>query len=176
MAQPKIRYGWQVGAGLFQQHGDARNEGAAPGPGRVPEQRLLTTGLASRSVFPKPAKVGQDQVPGLKEPWESSGEGLLNLTLGLALRAWPRASDPPAPRAPCFRAQGSLKLQEPKISRGFLVPLPVHLRAEQEAGRRCASSSLRVLGGKEPSTACFWGDTSLTHSFILSLICNADTN
>lgn len=70
-------------------------------------------GMARRSVFPKPAEVGQDQVPGRKEPWESPGEVLLNLTLGLALRA----SDPPAPRAPCFRAQGSLKLQEPKISR-----------------------------------------------------------
>ena len=132
-------------------------------------------GVASRSLFPKPAEVGQDQMPGRKEPWEGPGEGLLNLTLGLALRAWPRASDPPGLRAPCFRAQGSLKLQEPKISRGFLALLPIRLRAEQEVGR-CARSSLRVLGGKEPSTACFWGDTSLTHSFVVSLICSADAN
>lgn len=45
MARPKVGYGRQVGAGLFQQRGDARKEGVAPGPGSgVPEQRLLTTG------------------------------------------------------------------------------------------------------------------------------------
>lgn len=135
-----------------------------------PEQLPPTTGHGHGSVFPRPAEVEPDRVPGCEEPWESPGAGLLNLALSLALRAWPRASDPPAPRAPCFRAQGSQKLEEPKVPRGFLAPShPFEGRARGRHMCQGHLSESRV----ERSTAQPASEAMplLTHSFVPSLIC-----
>lgn len=99
---PKVRCGPQVGAGLFQALRDEVQPLAQVSG--FPEQLLLNWVWPWEASSPNLCGRAGPGI-GLREPSGKPDEGPI-LTLRSALRAWPRASDLPGPRAPV--CQGAL--------------------------------------------------------------------